>query len=130
MKIINGLGYFVLLYPMCMVAVWMVGGFLFRMRWENRKVQAPLAYPLVTILVPAHNEEHVIRETVSRLTNLDYPNYEVIAVDDGSTDGTAAILDDLAATMGAWLRVLHLDPNRGKAMALNKAIACANGSYV
>jgi biofilm PGA synthesis N-glycosyltransferase PgaC len=130
MRIINGLGYFVLLYPMCMVAVWMVGGLLFRLRWENKRLPVPSTFPLVTILVPAHNEEDVIRETVSRLSNLSYPNYEVIAIDDGSTDKTPEILDSLAAHMNGWLRVLHLSPNRGKAMALNKAISHAKGSYV
>src|SRR6266487_158919 len=54
--------------------------------------------PLVSIIVPARNEELNIRRCVTSLLEQDYGHYEVIVVDDGSTDGTACILDQLAAT--------------------------------
>ncbi|HYU74350.1 MAG TPA: glycosyltransferase, partial [Ktedonobacteraceae bacterium] len=54
--------------------------------------------PLVSIIVPARNEELNIRRCVTSLLEQDYGHYEVIVVDDGSTDGTACILDELAAT--------------------------------
>ena len=49
----------------------------------------------VSIIVPARNEERNIRRCVTSLLEQDYDNYEVIVVDDGSTDGTAGILDDI-----------------------------------
>jgi chlorobactene glucosyltransferase len=49
----------------------------------------------VSIIVPARNEEHNIRSCVTSLLEQDYENFEVIVVDDGSTDGTLTILDDI-----------------------------------
>jgi biofilm PGA synthesis N-glycosyltransferase PgaC len=130
MKVIGIMGYFVLLYPICMVVIWMVGGLLFRVRWENRRQPVFKEYPPVTILVPAHNEEKVIRETVEGLRGLAYPSYEVIVVDDGSSDGTPVILDELVRENGDWLRVVHVRPNKGKARALNEAIPSAKGDFI
>ncbi|MGC9259158.1 MAG: glycosyltransferase [Phycisphaerae bacterium] len=53
------------------------------------------ACPQVTIIVPGRNEGHVLRRTLGSLCNLDYPNYQVIFVDDQSTDDTAAICREL-----------------------------------
>jgi 1,2-diacylglycerol 3-beta-glucosyltransferase len=52
--------------------------------------------PRVSIVIAAHNEEMVIEDTVRRLMRLDYPDYEVLVMDDRSTDDTAAILERLA----------------------------------
>ncbi len=70
----------------------------------------PTIGPLVSIIVPARNEELNIRRCVTSLLEQDYGHYEVIVVDDGSTDGTARILDELAATHpnGSRLYVLRL----------------------
>src|SRR5579859_159591 len=66
--------------------------------------------PMVSIIVPARNEEGNIRRCVESLLEQDYDNYEVIVVDDSSTDGTAAILDDIAQThpQGQRLWILRL----------------------
>src|SRR5947207_10253374 len=55
-------------------------------------------YPLVSIIVPARNEERNIRRCVESLLEQNYPNYEVIVVDDGSTDGTPDILEHIIQT--------------------------------
>jgi chlorobactene glucosyltransferase len=62
--------------------------------------------PRVSILVPARNEEHNIEACITSLLAQDYPDFEVIALDDESTDGTGVILDDIAACHDA-LRVLR-----------------------
>jgi glycosyltransferase involved in cell wall biosynthesis len=64
----------------------------------------------VSIIVPARNEEADIEQTLMRLLALDYGNYEVIAVDDRSTDRTGEIMDRVAASPRAdgRLRVLHV----------------------
>ncbi len=123
-------GYFLLFYPICMVVVWMVGGLIFRLRWENKNVAGDGIYPFVTIVVPAHDEEDCIQETLDNMRHLEYPYYEVIVVDDGSTDRTGRIIDRMAAQNSQWLRAMHQSPNKGKAMALNKAVAKANGEII
>src|SRR5437773_11314741 len=53
--------------------------------------------PLVSIIVPARNEERNIRRCIESLLGQDYANFEIIAVDDASTDGTGRILAEIAA---------------------------------
>jgi glycosyltransferase involved in cell wall biosynthesis len=64
--------------------------------WDRRP-GPPDGEPRVTIIVPARNEEEHIRETLTRLRALDYSNYEIIAVNDRSTDRTGQIMDEVAA---------------------------------
>jgi cellulose synthase/poly-beta-1,6-N-acetylglucosamine synthase-like glycosyltransferase/peptidoglycan/xylan/chitin deacetylase (PgdA/CDA1 family)/spore germination protein YaaH len=86
------------------------------------------AQPLVSILVPARDEEAAIADTVRSALASDYPAIELILVDDGSTDATAERA--LAAAAGdARLRLIR-QPNRGKAAALNLALAEAGGEIV
>jgi glycosyltransferase involved in cell wall biosynthesis len=64
----------------------------------------------VSIVVPARNEEEHIEQTLRRLLALDYKNYEVIAVNDRSTDRTGAAMDRVASTLQAHgrLRIIHV----------------------
>ncbi|MGA7293909.1 MAG: glycosyltransferase family 2 protein [Terriglobales bacterium] len=66
-----------------------------RPEWDRKPV-FPSGEPRVSIIVPARNEEEDIRETLRQLLALDYSNYEIIAVDDRSTDRTGEIMDELA----------------------------------
>ena len=66
-----------------------------RPEWDRRPA-APNGEPRVSIIVPARNEEEDIRETLVQLLALDYSNYEIIAVDDRSTDRTGQIMDEVA----------------------------------
>ena len=52
--------------------------------------------PFVSIMVPAHNEESVIANTVENILAIDYPNFEVIVIDDRSSDNTAKVVNELA----------------------------------
>jgi cellulose synthase/poly-beta-1,6-N-acetylglucosamine synthase-like glycosyltransferase len=63
--------------------------------------------PRVTIIVAARNEERGIAPAVRSMLALDYPDLELIVVNDRSTDDTGRILDGLAAEQGAALRVVH-----------------------
>ncbi|HEX9110379.1 MAG TPA: glycosyltransferase family 2 protein [Terriglobales bacterium] len=67
-------------------------------KWDRRPSDGE---PRVTIIVPARNEEEHIRETLTRLLALEYSNYEIIAVNDRSTDRTGQIMDTVAAACGA-----------------------------
>jgi glycosyltransferase involved in cell wall biosynthesis len=66
-----------------------------RPEWDRRPT-APNGEPRVTIIVPARNEEEHIRETLLGLLALDYSNYEIIAVNDRSTDRTGQIIGEVA----------------------------------
>lgn len=113
---------FTLYYPLFMAYLWMIGGAYYYFHWERREpdYDSPPdlpAYPKVAIVVPCHNEAANIRDTVDSLLRQSYPDFEIILVNDGSTDDTRAILDELARTHEA-VRVLHFAENQGKAMAL------------
>ena len=51
--------------------------------------------PFVTIMIPAHNEESVIAHTVKNIEQIDYPNFEIIVIDDRSDDNTAIVMQNL-----------------------------------
>jgi cellulose synthase/poly-beta-1,6-N-acetylglucosamine synthase-like glycosyltransferase len=88
------------------------------------------ALPPVTIIVPVHNEAVVVESALRSLLELDYPAYDVIVVDDGSTDGTYRIASRLEGRYGhVSLRVVT-KTNGGKASALNAGIAMARTPFV
>lgn len=78
-----------------------------RLEWDPKPDNSE---PRVSIIVPARNEEEHIEPTLLRLLALDYKNYEVIAVNDRSTDRTGAAMDRVAGTPQAQgcLRAIHV----------------------
>ena len=87
-------------------------------------------YPLVSIMVPAYNEGAVIQGSIRSLLELDYPRYEIIVIDDGSSDDTGEKASAFEGEHGrAFVRVIR-KPNEGKAEALNTGIAAARGQFV
>jgi glycosyltransferase involved in cell wall biosynthesis len=74
--------------------------------WDRNPV-ASTGNPRVSIIVPARNEENDIQQSLARLLALDYDNYEVIAVNDRSTDRTGEIMEGVAACGQGRLRVIH-----------------------
>jgi biofilm PGA synthesis N-glycosyltransferase PgaC len=113
---------FVFYYPFFMAYVWMAGGLSHAWVFERKGDVGvnPLALlpsqPLVTVVVPCFNEAPHLREVIEQLMRTRYPNYEVIAVNDGSTDGTGELLDEMTKEYGR-LRVIHNASNQGKAVA-------------
>lgn len=76
--------------------------------------------PSISIIIPCFNEEKNVEETIHAALAQRYENIEVIAVNDGSTDKTRAILDRMAAQI-PHLRVIHLAQNQGKPLRLNRS---------
>ncbi|HEY1263807.1 MAG TPA: glycosyltransferase family 2 protein [Terriglobales bacterium] len=125
-----------------MIYLYWIAGLILALAWLSRIVDAALGMPSVadistspwdrkppdppriSIIVPARNEEEHVGEALTRLLRLDYENYEVIAVNDRSTDRTGQIMDQIASTPAAYgrLRVIHVSdlPARwlGKAHAM------------
>ena len=116
-----------------------------RPEWDRRPA-TPNGEPRVSIIVPARNEEKSIRETLVRLLALDCSNYEIIAVNDRSTDRTGQIMDEVAASSQApslrklglpklgLLKVIHISqlPSGwlGKTHAMWKAGQQASGDWL
>jgi glycosyltransferase involved in cell wall biosynthesis len=100
--------------------------------WDRQ----PSNHPRVSIIVPACNEEEDIEQGLSGLLGLDYDHYEVIAVNDRSTDRTGEIMDRVAASPAAHgrLRVVHvteLPPGwLGKTHAMWSAGLQAGGDWL
>jgi cellulose synthase/poly-beta-1,6-N-acetylglucosamine synthase-like glycosyltransferase/peptidoglycan/xylan/chitin deacetylase (PgdA/CDA1 family) len=86
---------------------------------------APVTDP-VSVIVPAYNEKEGIEAAVRSLAGGDHPEIEVVVVDDGSTDGTASIVERLRLPNVRVIRV----PNGGKANALNTGIALARHDLI
>ncbi|WP_190972790.1 glycosyltransferase family 2 protein [Bifidobacterium tissieri] len=84
--------------------------------------------PLVTIVVPVYNAEDHLTQCVDSLLDQTYTNIEIVLVDDGSSDSSAALCDGFAAGYGT-VRVIH-QHNQGVAVARNTGLEASNGVYV
>jgi cellulose synthase/poly-beta-1,6-N-acetylglucosamine synthase-like glycosyltransferase len=93
-----------------------------------RPVTRPIAWPLVSVLVPAYNEGYRIADTLRSILALDYPSFEVLVVDDGSEDDTLAVATGIASR-DRRVRVFR-KPNGGKSSALNTGFRESNGAFV
>ncbi len=121
-------------YPLAMAWMWIIGGLWYFIRWENHKGtpdNPPNAetHPPATILIPCFNEAVNVRDTIAYAVASEYPDFEVIAIDDGSKDETKNILDELAQQYSN-LRVIHLTRNQGKAMALRAGAIAAKNEFL
>ncbi|MCL6461546.1 MAG: glycosyltransferase family 2 protein [Flavobacterium micromati] len=85
--------------------------------------------PLVSIITPCYNSEKFIQETIQSVQNQTYQNWEMIIVDDASTDNTVAIIDKIAS-IDYRIKVNKLNKNSGTGIARNKALDFANGKYI
>jgi glycosyltransferase involved in cell wall biosynthesis len=84
--------------------------------------------PLVSVIVPAYNAERFLGEAVESVLRQTWHEIEVIIVDDGSSDGTAALAERLAAS-DPRVRVIHQE-NGGLSSARNAGLAASRGEYV
>jgi len=108
---------------------WIIGGIIFYNRIETKKPMPLIDKPLVSVLVPCFNEEDTIAHTIEKLNQLNYPNYEIIAINDGSEDNTENILKDLNKQYEK-LRIIQLNTNAGKANALHLGLVASRGEYL
>ena len=95
-------------------------------------VTLPQPAPLISVIIPARNEEHTIGKCLHSLLNQDYPDFEVIVVDDRSTDRTAAIVSEFAAHDERVRLVTGKSLSRewlGKSHALHQGVLAARGSW-
>jgi biofilm PGA synthesis N-glycosyltransferase PgaC len=119
---------FIFFYPLLMSFVWVSGALIFHLwRMDRKREPGPLPPGAkVSVLIPCHDEEGSIEETIRSAMEQDLPDLEVIAVDDASTDRTGEVLARLQAIYPR-LRVLTLATNQGKAVGLTMAAMASRG---
>jgi glycosyltransferase involved in cell wall biosynthesis len=83
--------------------------------------------PKVTVLLPVYNAAPFLREAIDSILAQAFTDFELLAIDDGSTDGSGAIL---ASYTDARLRVVRHSENRGLIATLNEGLELATGEYV
>ncbi|MDR7192772.1 poly-beta-1,6-N-acetyl-D-glucosamine synthase [Luteimonas terrae] len=125
---------FAFFYPIIMAFFWMTGGVYYYLRRERNAPRPdappPMPHtPFVSVLVPCFNEEDHIVSTITALSAQMYPDFEIIAINDGSSDRTRELLDALVADHPR-LRVVHLAENQGKANALRMGTLAAASDYL
>ncbi|TDY44582.1 biofilm PGA synthesis N-glycosyltransferase PgaC [Alicyclobacillus sacchari] len=123
---------FVFFYPFVMSVVWMMGATLFFWRRERHATDTLPTLrmtPMVSILVPCYNEAAMLEETLSALRVIDYPNYEVLVLNDASTDHT---VDVAYAAMASdkRIRMVNIPVRCGKAHALNAGVFASRGEIL
>jgi cellulose synthase/poly-beta-1,6-N-acetylglucosamine synthase-like glycosyltransferase len=106
--------------------VWWILGIVLALVWTSRFIDAtfgmkrmadlndpewdrsPSTFPRVSLIVPALNEEEHVEKALTGLTNQDYSNYEIIAINDRSTDRTGELMERVARASGGRVRVVHI----------------------
>lgn len=123
---------FLFYYPLVMGIIWITGSVIYYWKRE-RKDFSPIVrdegLPFISLLIPAYNEEQTIAETVRYASQLDYSNYEVIVVNDGSNDKTLTILQSILPFYPK-LRIVNVVNNQGKANALKQGVLASKGEYI
>lgn len=85
--------------------------------------------PLISIVMPVHNSEKYLTDTISSIQDQTYDNWELLVVDDCSVDNSHKILRNYAYT-DSRIKVLRLEKNSGPAQARNKGIENCSGKYL
>lgn len=132
--LVEVLGLFVFTYPALMAIYWSIAGMIYFIFREKKNTKLDLfnrdkeEIPMVSVMIPCYNESANLDESIPHLLKLNYPNYELIFINDGSKDNTGEIIDRWAKNH-AKIVPLH-QQNSGKASALNNALTIAKGKYV
>ncbi len=116
--------------------VLIMAGYRYYLGCERQSPPRPKFYPMVSIMVPAHNEGKVLVQTVKALLAFDYPGdrFEIIVINDNSSDDSAELLDKLKReTDASNLVVINTDSitgGKGKSNALNIGFQRCRGEYI
>lgn len=94
------------------------------------QINSKKEHPIFSIIIPAFNEEARIERTIEKIKKtLKGASYELIIVDDGSTDNTKKIISELCLN-NPYLSCISLNKNKGKGFALKKGFLRAQGTYI
>jgi glycosyltransferase involved in cell wall biosynthesis/peptidoglycan/xylan/chitin deacetylase (PgdA/CDA1 family)/SAM-dependent methyltransferase len=93
-----------------------------RLRWPRGTT--PSDVPLISVIVPCYNQAHFLTEAIESILSQTYPHYEIVVIDDGSTDNTAEVSGRYPG-----VRCVRQE-NRGLAAARNTGLRKSNGDYL
>jgi len=116
--------------------VLIVGGYRYYVESIGYVPTQPKEFPMVSIMVPAHNEGLVISQTLLSLLAFDYPQnrYEIIVINDNSSDNSAQLLEDIREkSPGRTIKIINTDSltgGKGKSNALNIGFQQCLGDYI
>lgn len=96
------------------------------LRIQGKTKNSTIEYPLVSMVTIVYNGANHINDTITSVTNQDYPNIEYIIIDGGSTDGTVDILKERSHEIDYWIS----EPDEGISDAFNKGISYCNGALI
>ncbi|NNF51977.1 MAG: poly-beta-1,6 N-acetyl-D-glucosamine synthase [Gammaproteobacteria bacterium] len=122
-------------YPLFMGYLWIIAALVYYFHWERKDrfsyEQMPRLkdQPPVSFIVPCHNEGDNCRETIDSLLRQNYPEFEIIAINDCSSDDTGAVLDDIQQNCEN-VRVIHFAANQGKGMGLRMGALTARHEFL
>lgn len=125
LQINDPLVYYSTLMPINTLVIFFIGWFFFKNPSTGKKV---IDNELVSVIIPIYNQEALIERVIEAVFESTYTNIEVIAVNDGSKDGTAKILNKLGKRF-TYLTVIH-KPNEGKRRAVSLGFNESKGKYV
>ena len=85
---------------------------------------------MVSIIVPVYNASSYIADTIAMVSAQTYKDWELILVDDASTDGSADLIEKLIAAQGKRIKLIRKKVNAGPAAARNAGIGASSGRYI
>jgi glycosyltransferase involved in cell wall biosynthesis len=97
------------------------------------KTSLPLTKnPLVSVIIPTYNQARLLKRTVESVLNQTYPNIEVVVVDDGSTDGTSEVIDNIIKDLRFKnKKIIYIrQENKGGTSARNTGFMASKGEYI
>ncbi len=117
-------------YPLVSSGTLVLVALMYHLRRERpaKPVFDPAFTPKVSVLIAAFNEEDHIEETIRGMLAIDYPDFEIVVVDDGSRDATTDKV--MPYVRAGKVRLVRKQFNEGKAMALNDGLRCTNGEIL
>lgn len=85
--------------------------------------------PIISVIIPVHDAAPYLRACVDSVLHQTFPSYEILLIDDASTDGSGALCEELAQQHEA-IRVFHQNTNQGIGPARNRGMAASRGRYI
>lgn len=120
---------FVFLYPIIMSLFWIIGTITYYRNYQRyQHAEKPKDQRMFTVVMPVHNEEDILSETIMKNLSLDYENVEFYIIDDCSTDRTYEIAKEWERKNNK-IKVFKTKTNKGKANALNEAMKYVTTEY-